>query len=69
MAEREREDPPQGDPNAPLPPDAPAFVKAFYDTVDKLIDEIHDSDPEAGEALAEIWDWMQTHVPERLLRP
>jgi hypothetical protein len=57
------------DPNAPLPDDAPPYVKAFYDTVNKLIEEISASDPVAGEALTEIWDWMQTHVPERFLRP
>jgi len=58
-----------GDPNAPLPPDAPPYVRAFYDTVNKLIDEIHASDPVAGNALTGIWDWMTTHVPERFLRP
>jgi hypothetical protein len=57
------------DPNAPLPDDASPHVKAFYDTVGKLIEEIHAADPVAGEALAEIWDWMVTHVPERFLRP
>ena len=60
---------PGGDPDAKLPLDAAPHVKAFYDTVNHLIDEIHASDPVAGEALAEIWDWMTTHVPERLLRP
>jgi hypothetical protein len=58
-----------GDPNAPLPQDAPPHIRAFYETVDKLVDEITAADPIAGKALAEIWDWMQTHVPERLLRP
>jgi hypothetical protein len=37
--------------------------------VNKLIDEIHASDFDAGEALIGIWGWMTTHVPERLLRP
>ena len=66
MSEHEPEG---GDPNAALPPDASPHVKAFYDTVNKLIDEISASDPVAGKALTEIWDWMQTHVPERFLRP
>ena len=57
------------DPNAPLPDDASPHVKAFYDCVNMLINEVSTSDPVAGEALAEIWGWMQTHVPERLLRP
>jgi hypothetical protein len=64
------EDPPEGgDPNAPLPLDASPHVKAFYDTVGMLIDEVHAADPVAGETLAEIWNWMVAHVPERLLRP
>jgi hypothetical protein len=61
--------PSSADPNAPLPPDASPQVRAFYDTVNKLIDEIHASDFDAGEALIGIWGWMTTHVPERLLRP
>lgn len=35
-----REDPPAGDPNAPLPDDAPAIVKAFYDWVTEALDGV-----------------------------
>jgi hypothetical protein len=63
------EEPEGGDPNAALPPDAPPYVKAFYDTVGHLIEEISAADPDAGEALTDMWDWMQSHVPERFLRP
>jgi hypothetical protein len=62
-------DPEGGDPNAALPPDAPPYVRAFYDTVDKLIGEIDASDPVAGLALQHIWNWMTEHIPERFLRP
>jgi hypothetical protein len=64
------EDPQEGgDPNAPLPDDAPPHVKAFYDAINHLLEEISAADPAAGKALTEIWDWMQAHVPERFLRP
>ena len=55
------------DPNAPLPPNAPMFLRAFYVMVQELIDGSPSADDR--ETLQKIWDWMVTHVPERLLRP
>lgn len=60
---------PEDDPDAPLPPDAPPHVRAFYDTVASLLSEISASDPAAGNDLMDIWTWMTMHIPERFLRP
>ncbi len=52
-----RDDPPAGDPDAPLPPDAPPFVKAFYDFVTSL----EGADP--AEKVDAVIQWVRDNYP------
>lgn len=56
-----RDDPPAGDPNAPLPDNAPPFIRAFYDAVTALLAD--NPDPTAAEALRICVDFVLRHIP------
>ena len=60
--EDRREDPPAGDPNAPLPDDAPLFMKLFYDAVNNILNI--DPSPSAKDFVQAALTWAREHQPK-----